>query len=185
MKKLILRMFLLISLIFGIPSVSSAAAEKPIGKTAAVCGKEADFCDPIDLTRVVESVNKKDEPVIESPETGLTTEEINLIALIVMAEAEEESEIGKRLVIDTILNRVDSGYFPDSVYEVVYQPNQFSSVWNGRIQRCYVSDDIRQLVIDESINRLNENCVFFTAGGYGRYGKPMFQVGNHYFSSYE
>ena len=55
-----------------------------------------------------------------------------------MAEAEGECEEGKRLVIDTILNRVDSEHFPDTVYEVIYQPNQFSSMWNPFVEKPYV-----------------------------------------------
>ena len=135
--------------------------------------------------------------VIEEPETEieieidiprsitLTEEEIDLIALATMAEAEGECEEGKRLVIDTILNRVESGCFPNTVYDVVYQPNHFSAMWNERVDRCYVDEDIRSLVVEECESRLNYEVVFFTAGKYGKYGKPMFQVGNHYFGSYE
>lgn len=110
---------------------------------------------------------------------------IELIALVTMAEAEGECEEGKRLVIDTILNRVDSVYFPDTVHGVIYQANQFSSMWNGRVDKCFVDDDICQLVEEELQSRTNVDTIFFTAGGYGKYGTPMFQVGNHYFSSYE
>ena len=73
-------------------------------------------------------------------DTLLPREDIELIALVTMAEAEGECEEGKRLVIDTILNRVDSVYFPDTVYDVVYQANQFSSMWNGRVDKCFVND---------------------------------------------
>lgn len=118
-------------------------------------------------------------------DTLLPREDIELIALVTMAEAEGECEEGKRLVIDTILNRVDSVYFPDTVYDVVYQANQFSSMWNGRVDKCFVNDDICQLVEEELQSRTNVDTIFFTAGGYGKYGTPMFQVGNHYFSSYE
>lgn len=118
-------------------------------------------------------------------EIALSDEEIELIALVTMAEAEGECEEGKRLVIDTILNRVDSEYFPDTVHEVIYQPNQFSSMWNGRIDRCEVREDICQLVREEAKVRINYEVMFFTAGNYGKYGTPMFQVQNHYFSSYE
>ena len=102
-----------------------------------------------------------------------------------MAEAEGECEEGKRLVIDTILNRVDSEYFPDTVYDVVYQKSQFSSMWNGRVDKCYVQDDICELVREEIKKRSNYEVMFFTAWNYGKYGTPMFQVENHYFSSYE
>ena len=125
------------------------------------------------------------EGVPESEEIYISEDEINLIALVTMAEAEGESEEGKRLVIDTILNRVDSEHFPDTISEVIYQPNQFTSMWNGRVDRCYVMDDICQLVREELVSRTNSEIVFFTAGKYGAYGKPLFQVGNHYFASYD
>ena len=114
-----------------------------------------------------------------------TEEEIELMALITMAEAEGESEYGKRLVIDTIINRVNSEYFPDTVNEVIYQPYQFESVWNGRVDRCYVDEDICQLVREEMEEPTDAYTYFFCAGGYSEYGVPMYQVGNHYFSTYE
>lgn len=114
-------------------------------------------------------------------ETCLSDEDVKLIALVTMAEAEGESELGKRLVIDTILNRKDSPDFPDAVREVIYQPAQFSSMWNGRVDRCYVLDDICQLVWEELEGRTDYDVMFFTAGEYGKFGEPMFREGNHYF----
>lgn len=141
-------------------------------------------------------VVEKTEPVItvsqEETEESTTEampkmsrEDVELISLVTMAEAEGECEEGKRLVIDTVLNRMDSEYFPDTVYEVIYQPNQFSSMWNGRVDRCEVREDICELVYEELESRTNYDVVFFTAGEYSAYGVPMFQVGNHYFSKYE
>lgn len=115
----------------------------------------------------------------------LSEEDISLIALVTMAEAEGECEKGKRLVIDTILNRMDSEHFPDTAYGVIYQPYQFSSMWNGRVNRCEVKEDICQLVQEELEIRTNYDVIFFTAGCCSDYGVPMFRVENHYFSSYE
>lgn len=133
------------------------------------------------------NVNPTENAIIintEDASDDISRKDIELIALVTMAEAEGESEYGKRLVIDTILNRMDSDIWPDTASEVIYQPSQFSSMWNGRVDRCYVSDDICDLVMDEINNRTNYDVVFFTAGAYGKYGTPMFQVGNHYFASY-
>lgn len=126
-----------------------------------------------------------DESVDVVNELSLTDEEIDLLALVTMAEAEGESELGKRLVIDTILNRVDSEirYFPDNVTDVIYQKNAFTSMWNGRVDKCYVMDDIRQLVIEELKSRTNSEVMYFCAGSYSKYGTPIFIEGNHYFSS--
>ena len=123
------------------------------------------------------------EPPATEPETVLTEEEINLIALLTMAEAEGESEEGQRLVIDVVLNRMDDPHFPDTVYDVIYQQNQFSGMYGERIERCYVTDELVELVRDELQNRTNYDVVFFRTNYYHSYGVPMFQVGAHYFSS--
>lgn len=135
--------------------------------------------DPLEVTSMTFLAVPEQKP---APETPLSKSEIDLIALVTMGEAEGESEEGKRLVIDTILNRVDNEQWPDTVTEVIYQPNQFEVMWNGRLDRCYVIEDIRQLVIEESINRTNSEVVYFRTKRYSSFGTPLFQVGNHYFS---
>lgn len=126
----------------------------------------------------------KEEEIIDTPST-LSQEETELLALVTMAEAEGEPEEGKRLVIDVILNRVDSPYFPNTVTDVIYQKNQFTSMWNGRVERCEVRVDILNLVQEELENRTNKNVVFFRTERYSDFGIPVFKVGNHYFSKYE
>ena len=137
-----------------------------------------DEVETIDIVEpIIEAEETVDEPII-----SISNEDIELLALVTMAEAEGESEEGKRMVIDTILNRVDSERFDNTISEVIYAPNQFTSMWNGRVDRCYVADDICQLVIEELTNRTNYDVLYFTAYQYGAYGTPMFQIGNHYFS---
>lgn len=123
-------------------------------------------------------------PEIEEKSESVSNEDINLIALVTMAEAEDECEEGKRLVIDTILNRMDSKEFPDTVSEVIFEPYQFPSMTNGRAERCEVRDDICELVREELQSRYNFDCIFFKTDYYSEYGTPLFRVGNHYFSSY-
>lgn len=125
------------------------------------------------------------EPVKETEEeyqSYISEDEIDLIARVVMAEAEEQCEEGKRLVVDTILNRIDSEYFPNSVDGVIYQPEQYACMWNGRIDICPVRDDIRELVIEEAKSRYNEEVIYFRTKHFFDFGTPMFQVGDHYFS---
>lgn len=144
----------------------------------------------IDYVPVVDPIVPEDEvnTIYFSPEhvetTDLSMSDIELIALCTMGEAEGEPEMGKRLVIDVILNRIDHPAFPNTAYGVVWQANQFSCMWSDRLSRCYVDDEIVDLVIDECMHRTNTEVVFFMAGDYLPYGTPMFQVGNHYFSSY-
>lgn len=137
--------------------------------------------------KIVEETATYDADLIEKTDAAdylysITPDEIDLIALLTMAEAEGESELGKRLVIDTILNRMDSFDFPDTVTEVICEPGQFSPIWNGRIEECYVMDDIVELVKEELLERTDYDCVFFRTICFSDFGTPLFQEGNHFFS---
>ena len=68
---------------------------------------------------------------------------------------------------------------------LIYQKNQFAGMYGERIERCYVKEELVQLVREELENRTNSEVVFFRTGHYHSYGVPLFQVGAHYFSSYE
>lgn len=140
--------------------------------------------EPSQTSEPVEEQPPVVEPIVEETpavSTVATDAEIELLALVTMAEAEGEPTEGKRLVIDTVLNRVDSPRWPNTIREVIYQPNQFVAMSNGRAERCRVTDEVRQIVREELLSRTNTEVVYFTAGGYGRYGTPMFSIGNHYF----
>jgi N-acetylmuramoyl-L-alanine amidase len=114
----------------------------------------------------------------------LSQDEIDLISRVVMAEAEDEPFEGKIYVIDTILNRVESKHFPNTVHDVIYQRGQFTSMWNGRFDRCSSNSQLDETIKEENINRKNSDVIFFTADHYGENGKPSFRVGNHYFATY-
>lgn len=160
------------------PSLISIPYEREIEEEEPVVEPE------IKEDEIVSSPPEIIEPEEETPEYYISDSDIDLIALIVMAEAEGESELGKRLVIDVILNRLDSPRSPNTVKEIIYQPDQWACVWNGRVDVCYVKDDIRQLVIEELENRTNYEVAFFRTKHYHTFGTPLFQEGHHYFSTY-
>ena len=110
-----------------------------------------------------------------------TDDEIMLIARVAECEAGYVEE-GRRYVIDTILNRVDSPDFPDSISGVIYQSGQFSVV-SSAIWNVSISDDRLELVKAELTSRSNYEVGYFRAGYYGPYGTPLFECGGNYFSS--
>lgn len=157
---------------------------EPVAVNTIQSVQESDISETVTvIPMVAEEVSV--EPEEELAEPLATQEEIELLALCAMAEAEGECEYGQRLVIDVVLNRVDDPHFPDTIYDVIYQKNQFAGMYGDRITRCYVKDELVQLVEEELENRTNEEVVFFRTGHYHSYGVPMFQVGAHYFSSYD
>lgn len=108
--------------------------------------------------------------------------ERELIARCVEAEAGNQSTLGKRLVVDVILNRVDDPRFPDTIKDVIYQQGQFAVVENGVIYTVTPSNDTYFAIIQETGRRTEPSIVYFNAGGYPKYGTPYERVGDHYFS---
>ena len=70
----------------------------------------------------------------------------NTLCRIVEAEASGEDIIGKIMVANVILNRVEHERFPDTIYNVVYAKGQFSPVSSGRINRVKVSEETKEAV---------------------------------------
>lgn len=117
-------------------------------------------------------------------ETGLNEDEIDILAQLTMAEAEGESELGKRLVIDTVLNRIESDDFPDDLRGVIEERGQFSCMTNGRFKKCSPTWETRELVREEILERTNTDVLYFRSGHYGS-GSPLFKEDHHYFSGKE
>ncbi len=143
---------------------------------AAVCGAlAAKECLAMERRAALEL------PEIEELDLEEYFDSLDLLVLCVMAEAEGESELGKCLVVDTILNRVAHPDFPDSIREVIEYPGAFTSFTDGRMDRVQPTEEIFHLVAEELEKQTNEKVLYFTAGEWPVYGSRLLQEGNHYF----
>lgn len=75
-----------------------------------------------------------------------SVEDSYLLAKIAMAEAEGCNTRTKTLIILCVLNRVWSDEFPDTIYDVIFQTNQFSPIDNGRWDRVEPNEDCWEAV---------------------------------------
>ena len=120
----------------------------------------------------------------ESPE-DLAEEEyfdsLEELAICVEAEAGNQGLLGKRMVVDVILNRVDDPEWPDTIQGVIEQKYQFASFWNGAMERTIPTEETYKAVTMELKQRSYPGLFYFTAEGYGDYGTPWGKVGDHYF----
>ena len=86
-------------------------------------------------------------------------------------------------MVDVVLNRVDSENFPNTIPEVIFQPNQFACVADGGLERAgyRMTEDDYWIVSEELFDRLDYEVAFFTTEGFSPYCEPYFQHGDHYF----
>lgn len=127
-------------------------------------------------------------PVTELTKEDLAEEnywdELELLAYVVEAEAGNQDMTGKRLVVDVVLNRVDSPLFPDTITEVLEQPGQFTTMWNGAVEDAgwhMQEDDYTAVMMEVTGVRLDYDIYYFTAGEYNASCKPAYIHGDHFF----
>jgi len=77
-----------------------------------------------------------------------TPEELDILYRIAWAEARGEDDKGIILVINVIINRMNSPVFPkqNTVRDVVFAPNQFEPTRNGEFNRATPDQRIKDLV---------------------------------------
>lgn len=81
--------------------------------------------------------------------TGVSySDEVNLLARLVAAEAGNEPYAGQVAVAAVILNRLRSPQFPKTISGVIYEPGAFESVSNGLIWHVTDLSTARQAVYD-------------------------------------
>lgn len=122
------------------------------------------------------------EPPAEAgryPDLELTEEEKYLMACLICTEAGGEPFEGQQAVAEVILNRLKSGRFQSSIRNIIYAPEQFTSV-----PYLYTAEpDYSQYkAIDQALNGpyiLPEDVVFFAK--FKVNDKFWGQIGSHYF----
>jgi N-acetylmuramoyl-L-alanine amidase len=109
--------------------------------------------------------------------------DMELIAQLVEAEAGNQDFEGKCLIVDVILNRVESPDFPNTVEEVIFQEGQFSVIKNGAFDKAawnMQESDYAAVAVEYEMHS-NKDVLYFNncsiVAGTGR----KFKVGDHYF----
>jgi N-acetylmuramoyl-L-alanine amidase len=115
---------------------------------------------------------------------NVENDEKDLLARLVHAEAKGESFNGKVAVAVTVLNRVDSPEFPNTIKDVIYQKGQFTPVSNGMINNP-ADEEAKQAVEVAFKNRTHDALYFYnpkTAKSSWLDSRPTVTViGNHVF----
>ena len=120
----------------------------------------------------------QEEEIIKEP--VVIYDSIDMLARCVEAEAGNQGLLGKRLVVDVILNRVDSERFPNDVASVISQKGQFA-VYPNAMNRVTVSQETLDAIVLELERRTDDRILFFTARHYNKYCIPAYQCGDHFF----
>ena len=141
---------------------------------------------PIQAGQIGSIPDDVQEMTSEQIEEEMYWDSIELLAICVEAEAGNQGPVGKRLVTDVILNRVDddSGIWPNTISEVIAQPYQFTSYYDGGMDNIWeVSSETYETVLVELEQRSYPGIYYFREGAWPEYGRRWKKVGDHYFNT--
>lgn len=109
--------------------------------------------------------------------------ELEVLAKCVEAEAGNQSIDVKRAVISVILNRTEDADWPDTISEVIADPYEFATYWNGRMNEVEPSISTYEAISLEMETRSYPGLYYFDMDDYLPYGTPYVKMGNLYFST--
>lgn len=107
-------------------------------------------------------------------------EEKELLASLIFCEAGNQPYEGQVAVGAVVLNRVNSGSYPNSISEVIYQSGQFTPAMTGWLDRVRANNgytDSAMQAAEDALAGSNPvgDCLYFSVGGYGM------RIGDHLF----
>ena len=131
-----------------------------------------------------EALNKQPQIVIEPiiiygehaiNEDLFSADELTYMAKCVQAEAGNQDLLGKRLVVDVILNRLESEKYPNTIKGVINAPGQFTVVSSGTINKAIPDEDTIKAIEMELNQKVHDDIYGFnTSSGKFKYGDHWF-----------
>lgn len=106
--------------------------------------------------------------------------EKELLAALIFCEAGNQPYEGQVAVGAVVMNRVNSGRFPDTITDVIYQSGQFTPAMTGWLDSVLASDGYTDSAMQAASDALAGSnpigdCLYFSTGGNG------YQLGDHFF----
>lgn len=179
-----------------LPAIEPIRAEEPATKDITVVIEPTDLMPEatskatVSMTEHTTSCTTEQAPAPATNLMTLSDTDREYLAKCTEAEASGEGFLGKCLVIDVILNRVDSPLFPGTtVTDVVLQHNDATGVWqfsvagNGMLDAAVPTQETYDAIDHELQCRSYPGLLYFTSEGFSPYGTPWKKIGNHYFST--
>lgn len=139
-----------------------------------------------ELAKALEDAKKQTPKTTNRSAVKVSDEDIYLVATVVAMEALGESYEGKLAVANVIVNRLLSGYWGDTIEDVIYAPGQFSGANSGRVEKfkSKVTESCKKAAVEALAgnNNIGDYMYFLmkNRANYSSYSK-YYVLGSHCF----
>ncbi len=136
-------------------------------------------------TGLVHLTSSEEIGYLEDGDTYYDSDSLYWLSRIIYCESGNQVLDGKIAVGNVVLNRVNDSRFPDTIYDVIFQKNQFSPASSGSIYREPNAESViaAKLALDGAV--VLEDALFFNQAGlvcYASKNRPYITtIGGHAF----
>lgn len=117
----------------GYASAEYVTIELALGEAITIEEEQAELARLAEEEAARKSSQVTEVTTVQNEAVSASTDELTLLAAIIQCEAGSECYEGQVAVGAVVMNRVRSGSYPGTIYDVVYQPGQFSPAGSGSL----------------------------------------------------
>lgn len=166
----------------GYVSAEYVTTEIALGKAVTVEEEQAQLARAEEEKAAAAASQVQSQGTVQNQSVAASADDVTLLAALIQCEAGNEPYEGQLAVGAVVMNRVKSGRYPGSIYEVIYQAGQFPPAGKG-----YVANKISNGVKSSCLQAAQEaiNGMDNTGGAMSfrraSSGHPGVVIGNHVF----
>lgn len=115
----------------GYVSAEYVTTELALGEGITIEEEQAELARIAEEKAAAAAAQVQSAGTVQNAAVAATVDDVTLLAALIQCEAGNEPYEGQLAVGAVVMNRVKSGRYPNSIYEVVYQPSQFPPAARG------------------------------------------------------
>ncbi len=117
----------------GYVSAEFVTTEIALGEAITLEEEQAELARIQEEQAAAAAAQVQSSGTVQNQAVAVTVDDVTLLAALIQCEAGNEPYEGQLAVGAVVMNRVKSGRYPNSVYEVIYQSGQFPPAGKGMV----------------------------------------------------
>ncbi len=166
----------------GYVSAEYVATELALGEAITIEEERAELARIEEEKAAAAAAQVQSSGTVQNEAVAATVDDVTLLAALIQCEAGNEPYEGQLAVGAVVMNRVKSGRYPNSIYEVIYQSGQFPPARSGSVANK-IANGVKASCVQaaqEAINGMDNTggAMSFRRASSGHAGVV---IGNHVF----
>lgn len=117
----------------GYVSAEYVTTDLAVGEGITIEEEQAELARIAEEEAAAQAAQVSSSGTVQTSAVAASVDDVTLLAALIQCEAGSECYEGQLAVGAVVMNRVKSGAYPSSIYEVIYQPSQFPPAGRGSV----------------------------------------------------